>query len=254
MQLPGALRSPHNDHQGLGTQVRAASKWSARTAWMRVAPLLVVATLPVGGCDMRLPESRVYPTNPDLSAKLAWDYERSEKGDLAPVEDLVIGTGRVAQATRQMDFHFQVTTQGGAAIAEGDARVLIPPLRPLGFPSGALHGEYDPGYLPSWVAGSVMGMQVGGTRRISFNPPVPGARAQVLPAQRPGDRARSVSASAHAIVDGRSGQVVLRLPPDEPIYLVATLVDVCRPHFTVWQFPTLFDRNTERWLRVGSCT
>lgn len=151
---------------------------------MRGLPLLVLAIALVGGCDMRLPESKVYPTTADVSPKLALKYQRAEKGDLAPVEDLVVGTGRVAQATRQMTFHFEVTTQDGAAIAEGDAQVLIPRLQTLGFPGGALRGDYNSGYLPEWVAGSIMGMQEGGKRRITFNPPVPTAPARALPSPR----------------------------------------------------------------------
>ena len=98
-----------------------------RASGVLTAVVIVVTISLVCGCDVRLPESRVYPTNPDISAKLALDYERSEKGDVAPIEDLVIGNGRVAQATRQMSFHFKATTEDGTAIAEGDAQVLIPP-------------------------------------------------------------------------------------------------------------------------------
>jgi hypothetical protein len=225
---------------------------STRTSWV---PVVVGAAISlVCACDLRLPEAQVYPTNPDISAKLALDYERSEKGDLAPFEDFVIGKGRVAQATRQMVFHFKATTQDGISVAEGDAQVLIPPFRPLGFAGGALHGDYDPGYLPRWVAGSIMGMQVGGTRRIAFNPPPPTAPEEALPSQRGRHATPYVTPNANAIVDGRTHLVALSLPLDEPLYLDTTLESVCRPHFTVWQFPTLFDRGTERVLRVGSCS
>ena len=214
----------------------------------------VVASALGSGCDVRLPESRVYPTAPDISAKLALDYERSERGDVAPIEELVLGQGRVAQPTRQMIFHFEATNLDGKPIAEGDAQVLLPPLRLLGFPGGALHGDYDPGYLPAWVAGSIMGMQVGGKRRITFEPSAATARGVATPAPRHRDAARTASPNANQIVDGRTGRVVLSLPADAPLALVATLVSVCRPHFTVWQFPTLFDRGTERTLHVGACT
>jgi hypothetical protein len=219
-----------------------------------VRVVVVAAIAPVCGCDVRLPESKVYPTNPDISAKLALDYERSEKGDVAPIEDLVLGKGRVAQATRQMVFHFKATTQDGTLIAEGDAQVLIPPLSLLGFPGGALHGDYDPGSLPRWVAGSIMGMQVGGTRQITFNPSPPTVQVEASPSQRRRQVAPHVSPNTNAIVDGRNHRVALSLPLDEPLYLDTTLESVCRPHFTVWQFPTLFDRGTERVLRVGSCS
>ena len=158
----------------------------------------------LAGCDLRLPESAVYPTQADVSAKLALAWERSEKGDVAPFEERVVGSGRVAQGTRQMVLHFEARSEDGSALGAGEAQVLVPPLRPLAFPGGALQGDYDPGSLPAWVAGSIMGMQVGGTRRIHFDP----AHAAAPPAPR---RGHAPSAPPEVtIVDGRSAEVALR--------------------------------------------
>ncbi len=247
---PGARRTPLLHRMTTRSPARSGQAEAplARAPWARAGIVLGVASALAAGCDLRLPESRVYPTQPDVPAKLALAYQRSENGGVTAFEDLVAGSGRVAQSTRQMVLHLRASTEDGAVLAAGDAQVLVPPLRPLAFPGGALHGDYDPGNLPAWLAGSIMGMQVGGTRRIRFDPAraaAPPSRRALAPAAGPPDE---------PIVDGRTGQVVLRLPRAEAFDLDVTLLGVCTPHFTVWQFPTLLDRGTERVLHVGACT
>ena len=166
------------------------------------------------------------------------------------VEDLVIGHGRVAQPWRRMTVRFEAITEDGRPIGQGEAQFLFPPLSRVTESGQPISSTYDSGSIPEWVGSALSGMRVGGTRRISL---------KAAPATKPGHPQRySRGALVEDLVDigigdARTHKIALQIPRDTSGYLVATMIDVCRPHFKIWQTPKIIDVGIVNSLSVGSC-
>jgi hypothetical protein len=164
-------------------------------------------------------------------------------------EDLVVGDGRVAQPTRRMTVRFEVFTEDGRAIGQGEAQFLFPPLKAFTDSRQPIQTKYDSGTVPGWVGSSIMGMRVGGTRRISLK----AAPSRPRHYHRNSRGVYVEEGAEDSIGDARTHQAAVRIPRDASGYLVATLLEVWRPHFKIWQTPRIIDVGTDHWLRVGSC-
>ena len=165
-------------------------------------------------------------------------------------EDLVIGHGRVAQPWRRMTVRFEAFTEDGRPIGQGEAQFLFPPLNRVTGSGQPIRSTYDSGTVPEWVGSSLAGMRVGGTRRISL---------KAAPATQPGSPqqySKGVLVEDRVdilIGDARTHTTALRIPREASGYLVAMLLEVCRPQFKIWHTPTIVDVGSDYWLRVGSC-
>jgi hypothetical protein len=191
-----------------------------------VASLLAVSTLVTLGCHRENP----YPVYPDMSAKQAQLFAESELGTAYPFEDLAPGTGRVAQPGRRLTVRLDAAFEDGTPPTSGEAQFLFPPLAG----PRSVQGYYDSGSMPDGVAVALMGMRVGGVRRVT------------LSASRDGDRDRKVS-------DAKTHRSTIALPSGRNIRVKVTLLEVCRPHFTIIESPTIIDVGTRRDLHVGPC-
>jgi len=189
-----------------------------------VVKLLAVSTLLTFGCHRENP----YPVYPDMSPNQAQLFAQSELGSAYPFEDLEPGTGRVAQPGRRLTVRLDAAFDDGAPPTSGEAQFLFPSLaNPRGF-----QGSYDSGSMPTGVAVALMGMRVGGVRRVT------------IPASRDGDG---------KVRDARAHRWTMQLPLGQVTQLKVTLLEVCNPHFTIIESPTIIDVGTRRDLHVGSC-
>lgn len=203
-------------------------------------PILAVLLLAaaIAGCDKAC-GWEVYPTQSDIGAdgkplpQTGWVRTYSEADLIDPldparhgiedIQDLEVGDGRFAQATRLMTVTFTVSNAAGRELGGGRLRFLYPPVSPeTGFRLGR---------APDFFANGLAGMRVGGER--AFTAP-------------------SEHDPYRAFTDYRTMRSVFQLPETGRLTYRVKLEAVCRPEICVrevYSVPAM----TTRELYVKHC-
>jgi hypothetical protein len=215
---------------------------------IRAAVVAAAAAL-LGGCQPMSAEE-VYPVGRDVSPQAARAILQDVAEVDVPFEDVVEGTGRVAQWGRRWTVRLVPTAGAETAMGPAEVQFLFPALT-LDHLAG---GAFESGWMPMELAFALAGMRVGGTRRVTLH-------AQEPPSGKRSNYARwtpHYSGSKDAnyerdVRDMRTGLWVLQLAADRTVTVDATLLAVCRPHYTALSGKTLIDVYTTRTVIGHGC-